>query len=35
MKYFNDPKSFTNCSNTMDEFYENICDYNPSKKEKS
>ena len=34
IKYFNDPNVFTECSNTMDEVYENINDYNPNRKRK-
>ena len=34
IKHFNDPKSFIECSNTMDDVYENIDDYNPSRKRK-
>ena len=34
IKHLNDPKSFTECSNTMDDVYENIDDYNPSRKRK-
>ena len=33
-KYFNDPNAFIECSNTMDDVYENIDDYNPSIKRK-
>ena len=32
--HFNDPNISTECSNTMDDFYENIDDYNPSRKRK-
>ena len=32
--HFNDPNAFVKCSNTMDDVYENIDDYNPSKKRK-
>ena len=35
IKHFNDPNAFIECSNTMDDVYENINDYNPSRKEKS
>ena len=28
----NDPKAFIKCSNTMDDIYENINDYNPTRK---
>ena len=34
IKYFNDPNTFIECSNTMDDVYENIDDYNPSRKRK-
>ena len=34
IKHLNDPKSFIECSNTMDDVYENIDDYNPSRKRK-
>ena len=34
IKYCNDPNAFTECSNTMDDVYENIDDYNPSRKRK-
>ena len=30
IKYFNDPSAFIDCSNTMDDVYENIDDYNPN-----
>ena len=33
-KHLSDPNAFIECSNTMDDIYENIDDYNPSKKEK-
>ena len=33
-KHLKDSKSFTECSNTMDEVYKNIADYNPSRKRK-
>ena len=33
-KYFNDPNAFIECSNTMDDVYENIDDYNPNRKRK-
>ena len=33
-KHFNDPNAFTECSNTMDDVFENIHDYNPSRKRK-
>ena len=32
--HFNDPNISIECSNTMDDFYENIDDYNPSRKRK-
>ena len=32
IKYFNDPKAFIECSNTMYDVYENMDDYNPSRK---
>ena len=31
-KHLNDPNAFIECSNTMDDVYENIDDYNPSRK---
>ena len=34
IKYYNYPNAFIECSNTMDDVYENIDDYNPSKKTK-
>ena len=34
IKYCNYPNAFIECSNTMDDFYENIDDYNPSRKRK-
>ena len=34
IKHFNDPNAFTECSNTMDDVYENINDYNRSRKRK-
>ena len=34
IKHFNDPNSFIECSNTMDDIYENLNDYNPSRKSK-
>ena len=34
IKHFNDPNAFIECSNTMDDIYENINDYNPSRKRK-
>ena len=35
IKYLNDPNAFIECSNTMDDVYENINDYNPSRKRKN
>ena len=35
IKHLNDPNAFIECSNTMDDVYENINDYNPIKKEKN
>ena len=32
--HFNDPNTFIECSNTMDDIYENIDDYNPNRKRK-
>ena len=32
IKYLNDSNAFTECSNTMDDVYESIDDYNPSRK---
>ena len=32
IKHLNDPNAFTECSNTMEDVYENIDDYNPSRK---
>ena len=32
--YFNDPNAFIECSNKMDDVYQNIDDYNPSRKRK-
>ena len=34
-KHLNDLSAFTECSNTMDDVYENIDDYNPSRKKKN
>ena len=34
IKHVNDPNAFIECSNTMDDVYENIDDYNPSSKSK-
>ena len=31
IKHYNDPNGFIECFNTMDDVYENINDYNPSK----
>ena len=33
-KHFNDPNSFIECPNTIDDVYQNIDDYNPSRKRK-
>ena len=33
-KHYNDPNAFIECSNTMDEVYENIDHYNPRRKKK-
>ena len=33
-KHFNDPNAFIKCSNTMDDVYENIDQYNPTRKRK-
>ena len=33
-EHFNDPNAFIECSNTMDDVYQNIDDYNPNRKEK-
>ena len=30
--YFNDPNAFIECSNMIDDVYENIEDYNPNRK---
>ena len=35
IKHLNDSNAFIECSNTMDDVYENIDEYNPSKKKKS
>ena len=35
IKCCNDPNGFLKCSNTMDDVYENIDDYNPSRKRKT
>ena len=34
IKHLNDPNAFAECSNTMDDVYENIHDYNLSRKRK-
>ena len=34
IKHLNNPKAFVECSNTMDDVYENINDYNPIRKKK-
>ena len=34
IKHLNDSKAFIECSNTMDDIYENIDDYNPTRKRK-
>ena len=34
IKHLNDPNAFIECSNTMNDVYENIHDYNPSRKRK-
>ena len=34
IKHFNDPNAFIECSNRMDDIYENINDYNSSRKRK-
>ena len=34
MKYLNDSNAFIECSNTMDDVYESINDYNPTRKRK-
>ena len=34
-KYFYDPNAFIECSDTMDDVYENIDYYNPSRKKES
>ena len=33
-KHLNDPNAFIECSNTMNDLYENIDDYNPNRKRK-
>ena len=35
IKHLNNPNTFTECSNTMDDVYENINDYNPIRKRKN
>ena len=35
IKYLNNPNAFIECSNAMDDVYENINDYNPSREKKS
>ena len=35
IKHLNDPNAFIECSNTMDDVYENIHDYNSSRKRKN
>ena len=35
IKHFNDLNAFIECSNTMDDIYENINDYNLNRKRKS
>ena len=34
VKHLNDPNAFIECSNTMDDVYENTDDYNPRRKKK-
>ena len=34
IKHLNDPEAFIRCSNAMDDVYEDINDYNPSRKRK-
>ena len=34
IKHLNDSNAFIECSNTMDDVYENIDDYNPNRKRK-
>ena len=34
IKHVNDPKAFIECSNTIDDIYESIDDYNPNRKRK-
>ena len=33
-KYFNNPNAFIECSNSMDDVFENIDDYNPNRQRK-
>ena len=35
IKHVNNPNAFIECSNTMDDVYENINDYNPIRKRKN
>ena len=35
IKHLNNPNAFIKCSNTMDDVYENINDYNPIRKRKN
>ena len=35
IKYCNDPLAFIECSNRMDDVYQNIDEYNPSRKRKT
>ena len=35
IKHLNNPNAFIECSNTMDDVYENINDYNPIRKRKN
>ena len=35
IKYLNNPNAFIECSNTMDDAYENINEYNPIRRRKS
>ena len=35
IKHLNNPNAFIECSNTMDDVYENINDYNPIRKRKT
>ena len=34
IKHFSDPNAYIECSNTMDDVYENIGDYKPRRKKK-